>query len=135
MNIIFYQMKYFCRAARKNEKAKKNKPQLTPPPPGVLLPTSGLWPQFLGRALAALRSIGMTNRHVGRHIARLSSRLLLKDYNCNNAVIKDSSMQCISGLKYNKTHKKKITNTSLVSSPPFSLRSSTHVRPAATLSW
>ncbi len=29
--------------------------------PGVLLPTSGLWPQFLGRAFAALRSIGMTN--------------------------------------------------------------------------
>jgi hypothetical protein len=36
----------------------------TPPSPGVLQPTSGLWPQFLGRALAALRSIGMTIRHM-----------------------------------------------------------------------
>jgi hypothetical protein len=33
----------------------------SPRSPGVLLPTNGLWPQFLGRALAALRSIGMTN--------------------------------------------------------------------------
>ncbi len=30
---------------------------------GVLLPTSGLRPHFLGRALEALRSIGRTNQH------------------------------------------------------------------------
>jgi hypothetical protein len=35
----------------------------------VLLPRSGLRLQFLGRALAALRSIGMTNRHVDGHSA------------------------------------------------------------------
>jgi hypothetical protein len=57
--------------------------------------------QFLGRALAALRSIGMTNRHVDGHVAKLSSRLFLRDVDCKNPVIKASSMQCLSGLKYN----------------------------------
>jgi hypothetical protein len=40
-----------------------------PSPSGVFLLTSGLRPQFLGRALAALRSIGMANRHENQHSA------------------------------------------------------------------
>ncbi len=38
---------------------------------GVFLRTSGLRPQFLGRALAAPRLIGMTNQHVDGHSAYL----------------------------------------------------------------
>jgi hypothetical protein len=34
---------------------------------GLLLPTSGLRPPFLGRAAGALRSIDRTNRQVGAH--------------------------------------------------------------------
>ncbi len=48
--------------------AKKKNPPL--PFPSVFLLRSGLRPQFLGRALAALRSIGMANRHENKHSAQ-----------------------------------------------------------------
>jgi hypothetical protein len=44
-------------------------PVTRPSSSGVFLFTSGLWPQRLGRALAALRSIGMANRYENKHSA------------------------------------------------------------------